>query len=109
MNTRSFTALIIMYATLLYLGFTLGYRRYEAGTYGVRFDLTIELFLSYLLLLLSDYVIDRKHYQTVSNLFIYGTLVMVGTTGLVLIYQVLKIIYRKIKRRQHWKRIYRMR
>jgi hypothetical protein len=106
MNTRSFTALIIMYVTLLYLGYTLGYRRYEGGTNGVRFDLTVELFLTYLLLLLSDFVIDRHHYQTVSNLFIYGTLVMVGATTFILIYHFAKkCIYRRIKRRRYWKRL----
>jgi hypothetical protein len=40
----------------------LGYRRLKEDNYSTRIDLAIVLGLSYLLLLLTDYVIDNKHY-----------------------------------------------
>jgi hypothetical protein len=56
-----------MYSTLLYLAFLIGGRRFEEKNYMARIDQVILLYLTYLLVLLTDYVIDGIHYQSVSN------------------------------------------
>jgi hypothetical protein len=76
----------------------LGYRRLKSGNYSTRIDLAIVLMLSYLLLLLTDYVIDGKHYQTVSNLFIYGSLALISRTLLGISYDIVNKIRRIIKK-----------
>jgi hypothetical protein len=55
-NTHQFAALIFMYSTLLYLGYLLGYSRFKTGNIGMRIDMFIVLILSYLMIMLSDYV-----------------------------------------------------
>lgn len=67
-----------MYITLLYLAFLLSSRKYESGDGLHRLDLVIELYLTYLLLLLTDFVQDKIHYQSISNQFIYGSLAMIS-------------------------------
>lgn len=72
------TTLTVMYTSLIYLAFLLENRKYKEGMFLARIDALIMLFLSYLILLLTDYVEDKIHYQEISNLFIYGTFAMVG-------------------------------
>lgn len=53
---HQFSGLIFMYTTLLYLAFVLGENTSQQGNYMLRFDQIVILYLSYLLILLTDYV-----------------------------------------------------
>lgn len=66
-----------MYSTLFYLAFLLAYQTLESGNVQARLDQVIILFLSYLLILLTDYVFDSHHYESISNYFLLGTLALV--------------------------------
>jgi hypothetical protein len=89
MSINQSTALVIMYITLLYLAFLLSSRKYESGDGLHRLDLVIELYLTYLLMLLTDFVQDSVHYQSISNQFIYGTLAMISIAAVNLTFLIL--------------------
>lgn len=78
-ESRQTTSFFFMYTTLIQLGYMLGARRLQSrlANWLERFNLTVVLYLSYLLLLLSDYVIDEIHYQSICNQFMYATLAMI--------------------------------
>jgi hypothetical protein len=82
----------------------LGGRRLKTGNISTRIDLVILLFLSYQLLLLTDYVIDPRHYQDISNLFLYGTMVLISKTLLEISFNIViklrPIIKKALKRRR---------
>jgi hypothetical protein len=61
-NQHQFAALIFMYSILQYLGYLLGYRRFKSGNIGMRIDMFLVLTLSYLMIMLSDFVQDSHHY-----------------------------------------------
>lgn len=61
-NTHQSAALIFMYTVLLYLGYLLGHPRLKAGNYAIRVDMFIVLTLSYIMIMLSDFVRDSWHY-----------------------------------------------
>ncbi len=55
------------------------------------------LFLSYLLLLLTDYVQDEIHYESISYQFVYGTLILVAISLIIALYVPSLTIYRNCK------------
>jgi uncharacterized membrane protein YdjX (TVP38/TMEM64 family) len=60
MNTQQFAAILIMYTIVGYLAMMLSQRRYESGNFWPITDVVIELYLTYLMLLLTDYVQDPE-------------------------------------------------
>lgn len=63
MDGQSITVLIIMYTILVYLAMMLSHRRFQTGNSQARIDAVIELYLTYLMVLLTDYVQDKIHFQ----------------------------------------------
>ncbi len=55
------------------------------------------LFLSYLLLLLTDFVLDEIHYESISDQFVYGTLILIAVTLIVALFVFGYTIYRNCK------------
>jgi hypothetical protein len=98
LHNHSFSALFLMYTLIMYLGFLLGGRRYEEGNLVVILDHFIVLYLTYLLLLLSDFVQDARHFQSVSNQFLYATLFLIGFNLAILVIEILNKIRKLCKR-----------
>jgi hypothetical protein len=80
MYMRQFSVLAFMYSIVMALGYMLGTKRLKRDNYKSRLDLTILLYLTYLTVCLTDYVEDSIHYQSVSNQFMYGTIVLFAVT-----------------------------
>jgi hypothetical protein len=62
LHQHQFSVMIFMYSTVVYLSLFLSEPRLNQGNNRVRLDLTILLYLNYLLMLLTDYVQDSVHY-----------------------------------------------
>jgi len=56
MNTHQLSVLSIMYTIVCYLAMMLSQRRYESGNFWPILDVVIELYLTYLMMLLTDFV-----------------------------------------------------
>jgi hypothetical protein len=83
-------------------------RKFKEGNNRKRIDLVILLYLSYLTMLLSDFVIDSVHYQSVSNQFMYGTLFLVSITGFSILIAILvsiRLLFRKMIRARRIKKL----
>jgi hypothetical protein len=82
----------------------LGYPKLKTDNNLLRLSLLIMLYLSYLLVLLTDYVKDSHHYQSISNQFLVATLVLIGVNLASIAYDAFKMIrirhekYKKAKR-----------
>jgi hypothetical protein len=61
-NTQQFAAILIMYTIVGYLAMMLSHRRYESGNFWPILDVVIELYLTYLMILLTDFVQDTDYY-----------------------------------------------
>ena len=99
LGRHQFSGLIFVYTTLIYLAFLISTKTQEGGRYNLFaiFEQVIILFLSYLLLLLTDYVQDEIHYESISDQFVYGTLILIAVTLIVAIFVFGNTIYRNCK------------
>lgn len=66
------SGLVFKYATLLYLAFLLDFRQQETEIGLARLKQSIKLILTYLMVLLTDYVQETALFELISRLFIYG-------------------------------------
>ena len=69
-----------MYSTLVYLAFILSYRTLDKGNYLARLEQCIILFLTYVMVLLTDYVEDSVHFESISRCFLYGSYTLIGVS-----------------------------
>jgi hypothetical protein len=88
-----------MYSTLLYLAFLISTKTQEGNRYNyfAIFEQVVILFLSYLLLLLTDYVQDEIHYESISYQFVYGTLILIAVSLIIALFVPGLAIYRNCK------------
>ena len=61
------SSLVFMYSTFLYLAFLLSSRTYETGNSLARLEQAIILYLTYLMVLLTDYVQDSVYFELISR------------------------------------------
>ena len=102
LGRHQFSGLIFVYTTLIYLAFLISTKTQEGGRYNyfTIFEQVVILFLSYLLLLLTDYVQDEIHYESISDQFVYGTLILIAVTLIVALFVFGYTIYRNCKVQQ---------
>jgi hypothetical protein len=87
-----------MYATLLYLAFLLGFRTQESGNGLARLEQVIILYLTYLMVLLTDYVQETAFFELISRLFIYGATSLIVLSLSIALYELLKNFHMWLKR-----------
>ncbi len=99
LGRHQFSGLIFVYTTLLYLAFLISTKTREGKRYDyfAIFEQVVILFLSYLLLLLTDYVQDEIHYESISEQFVYGTLILIAVTLIIALFISGLTIYRNCK------------
>ena len=99
LGRHQFSGLIFVYTTLFYLAFLISTKTQEGGRYNLFaiFEQVVILFLSYLLLLLTDYVQNEIHYASISDQFVYGTLILIAVTLIVALFVFGYTIYRNCK------------
>ncbi len=77
-----FAIFILMYSTLLHLGFHMSHMSLKEGNYQQLFNLTVQLALTYFLICLTPYV-DKQYYAAVGDAFMNVTYVLIGFNMLV--------------------------
>ena len=92
------SGLVFMYATLLYLAFLLGFRTQETGNGLARLEQVIILYLTYLMVLLTDYVQETAFFELISRLFIYGATSLIVLSLSIALYELLKNFHMWFKR-----------